>query len=96
MRILDLLYLAIADPDLSTLPKAKADQSQIDTIVGVVFSIAGALAFLFIVIGGLRYILSRGNPEGIAKAKNTILYALIGLLVTITSYGIISFVLNNI
>lgn len=95
----DLLFsivAQIADPNLKPLPNDGAGQDQLDNIINFIFALAGALAFLFIVIGGLRFILSRGNPEGVAKAKNTIIYALVGLLITVTSYGIITFVLNQV
>jgi hypothetical protein len=75
---------------------ANAGQSQINTIVNIVFGIAGSLALLFIVIGGLRYVLSQGDPNAVATAKNTVIYALVGLVVTITAYGIVAFVINHI
>lgn len=84
------------NPDLSSLPDASTDPDKIRKIVGIVFGIAGALALLFIVIGGLRYILSAGNPESSAQAKNTIVYALVGLVITITAYGIVAFVVSNV
>lgn len=91
------LLARVSDPDLKPIRDlgAKAGRNQLNDIVAIIFSIAGALAFLFVVIGGLRYILSRGNPEGVAKAKSTIIYALVGLLITIAAYSIITFVLNN-
>ncbi len=84
------------DPDLSSLPDASTGKDKINTIVSIAFGIAGALALLFIVIGGLRYILSSGNPETSAQAKNTIVYALVGLVITIAAYGIVVFVINNV
>jgi hypothetical protein len=91
--ILQTVYTAVVDPNLSPLPKPHAT---IKPIVNFIFGLAGALAVLFVVIGGLRYILSRGNPDGVSKAKDTIVYALVGLAIVITAYGIISFVLTNI
>lgn len=87
------------DPDLSSLPNSSSSgisSDTIRTIVSIVFGIAGALALLFIVIGGLRYILSAGNPEAASQAKNTILYALVGLIITMAAYGIVAFVISKV
>lgn len=73
-----------------------ADGTTINSIQNIIFSLAGALALLFIVIGGVRYILSRGDPNATAQAKNTIVYALVGLVVTIMAYAIVRFVLSSL
>lgn len=74
----------------------EANGSTINSVKNIVFGLAGSLAFLFIVIGGVRYILSRGDPNATAQAKNTIIYALVGLIVTILAYAIVGFVLGSI
>jgi len=58
--------------------------------------ITGAVAVLMIVIGGLRYTLSGGDEKAIGSAKNTILYAAIGLIVSVMANAIVNFVLINI
>jgi hypothetical protein len=45
-----------------------------------------------LIVGGLRYITSNGDAQGATSAKNTILYAIIGLIVAILAYAIINFV----
>ncbi len=52
------------------------------------------MAVLFIIIGGFQYITSAGNPENVSKAKNTILYAIIGIIVTLLSYAIVKFIID--
>jgi hypothetical protein len=54
--------------------------------LGLVF--AGAVAVLFLILGGYRYITSQGNRDLAEGAKNTVLYSLIGLVVVFLSYGI--------
>lgn len=90
------LYTLFAQIKYDSLPKAQASPGQIDTIVNIVFSIAGGLALLFVIIGGLRYVISRGDPQSTAQAKNTILFALVGLIVTIMAYAIVRFVAGSI
>ena len=54
--------------------------------------IVGALAIIMIIIGGLRYVISGGNSSATAEAKDTILYAVVGLVVAAAAFTIISFV----
>lgn len=94
------LYTTIAASPLKdgyeSLPKVSADSGRLDTILTVVFGVAGAVALLMLVIGGFRYILSQGDPNGAAQAKNTIIYSIVGLIVVIIAFTIVSFVLNNV
>jgi hypothetical protein len=48
-----------------------------------------------IVIGGIRYTTSNGDSAGITSAKNTILYAVVGLIVALLAYAIVNFVLTS-
>jgi len=58
--------------------------------------IIGAVAVLMIVIGGLRYVTSNGEPAQLTSAKNTILYAAVGLVLAVMANAIVNFVLTNI
>lgn len=53
----------------------------------------GALSVIMIIIGGFRYVLSGGKTTSVTTAKNTVIYAIIGLIVALLSYAIINFVL---
>ena len=64
--------------------------------VGTMIFVAGIVAVVAIIIGGLRYILSQGNEKAIEGAKNTILYAVIGLIVAVLAYAIVNFVLTRL
>ncbi|HEY5442184.1 MAG TPA: pilin [Candidatus Saccharimonadales bacterium] len=68
----------------------------IPTLLSVVLGIAGALALTMIVVSGLRYIVSAGNAEKTAKAKNGIIYALVGLVIAISAEAIVAYVGNRI
>lgn len=81
--------------DTSALPTTQAGAPQIKTIISVVLGIVGALSLLFVTIGGFRYVLSQGDPQATSKAKDTILYALIGLLVTALAQAIVTFVIGR-
>ncbi len=73
-----------------------ADQSLVANIISIVSGVAGAVCLLIIVIAGLRYVISNGNPESITKSKNAIIYAAIGLVVSLSAYMIVRFVVSAI
>jgi magnesium-transporting ATPase (P-type) len=69
-------------------------QSQIKNIVNVLLFILGAIAVIMIVVGGIRYTTSNGDSSAITSAKNTILYAVIGLVVAMLAYAIVNFIID--
>ncbi|RKW01708.1 MAG: hypothetical protein D8B38_04085, partial [Candidatus Saccharimonas sp.] len=66
------------------------------TIVNVILFIVGAVAVIMIVIGGVRYTVSNGDSNAVTGAKNTIMYAIVGLVVAIIAYALVNFVVVNI
>lgn len=79
------------------IPNNTADANLLTgTVLPLIFMILGALSLLFVVIGGFRYVISAGDPSNTAKARETILYALIGLVVSVSAFSIVRFVLANI
>jgi len=67
----------------------------INTISNVVFGLVGTIAVLYLILGGISYITSQGDQKKIEGAKNTILYAIVGIVIVIASYAIASFVINT-
>lgn len=82
--------------DISCLPNTPTNSSEIKIVLNIVFSTVGAIAFLIIVIAGFSFVLSRGEPQAVAKAKDTIIYALVGLVVCISALSIVNFVVGKI
>lgn len=70
-------------------------QKLITSISNIILLLVGVVAVLFLIIGGFQYISSAGNPETIQKAKTTILYAIIGILVTLIAYAAVNFVIGQ-
>lgn len=66
----------------------------IKTVVNVLLYVIGAVAVIMIIIGGLRYTISNGDSGQVTSAKNTILYAVIGLVVAILAYAIVNFIIG--
>ncbi len=77
------------------LPKVSAGTPQLQNILSILFATIAALAVLMIVIAGFRLITAQGNPQEAAKARNTIIYALIGLIVALGSEAIVAFTLGK-
>lgn len=64
-------------------------------IANVLVFIVGAVAVILIIVGGLRYVLSAGDPKSTKEAKDTVLYAIVGVVVAITAYAMVNFVFNR-
>ena len=65
------------------------------TIINVLLFIVGAVSVIMLIIGGIRYTLSGGDSAAVTAAKNTILYAIIGVVVAILAYAVVNFVITS-
>ena len=70
--------------------------SVIQTILNSVIAICGIIAVIFIVIGGIKYMTSSGDSGKVKQARDTILYAVIGLIVCALAFAIVNFVIGGI
>lgn len=67
----------------------------LERVINILLFVVGAVAVLAIIIGGIRYVVSGGDPKAAAGAKDTILYAVIGLVVAFAAYAIVRFVVTR-
>ncbi len=65
-------------------------------ILKIVFALSGAVSLLIITIAALRMVLSQGNPDSINRARNTILYAVLGLIISVFAFTIVAYVIKRI
>ena len=65
-------------------------------IINTIILVVGMLAVVMIIIGGINYALSQGDPGKVKKAKDTILYGIVGLVVFLLAFAIVQFVLQAI
>lgn len=95
MKILASIFAAAEgfsdSPSSLGLPDVKVDTG-VSALLNIVFTLAGLLAVVFIIIGGVKYTLSGGDSAGLKSAKETITYAIVGLIVTLLAFGIVNFV----
>lgn len=67
----------------------------ITTIINVMLFIAGALAVIMIIYGGIRYITAHGDEKQVKVAKDTIVYSVVGLIIAIIAYALVTFIFNR-
>jgi len=70
------------------------DTGILTQVTNLLLFVAGALAVIMIIIGGLRYVLSGGNGASVTAAKNTVMYAVVGLIIAFLAFAAINFVLG--
>jgi hypothetical protein len=68
----------------------------IKTVVNGLLFVVGVASVITLIIGGLRYTLAGGDQQAVGAAKNTILYAIIGLIVAIMAYAIANYVVSAV
>lgn len=63
-------------------------------VANTLIFLVGAVAVIYLIIGGLRYVVSNGDSKAVESAKNTILYAIVGIVVAVISYALVQFVIQ--
>ena len=88
---------AVAGGSSGTICGSTGEQAEdiIKNVVNTILVVLGMAAVIMIIIGGIRYTVSNGDASSIKGAKDTILYAVIGLIVAILAYAIVNFVLGR-
>jgi hypothetical protein len=66
----------------------------IPRLINLMLFIVGILAIVFLIFGGIRYVISGGDKSKVDAAKNTILYAIVGLIVAILGYALVNWVIG--
>ncbi len=89
-------FFSQTKPSDFNIPKGQLNQSAVDEMFQLVFMLAGAVAVVVLMWAGLKYILARGEPADVAKAKNMIIYAIVGLAVSMAAFSIVGFVVNRV
>lgn len=91
-----LEILAAIPADQVNIPKAEINGVQFQNLFSVVLGIAGIVAVIVVIIGGIRYSISQGNSGELQKAKDIIVYALVGLFFVMFGFVIIQFVTGRV
>jgi hypothetical protein len=75
-------------------PKADATPL-LESILNVVWWVLGIVSVIMIIVSGIKYLTSNGDPQKAASAMRTILYSVIGLVVAISAFAITNFVIGK-
>lgn len=88
---------ARSDPTCqTTLPPTPADAAHFKLILQYALGIIAAATVVYIVLSGLKFVASQGEPEKVAKARNSIIFACIGLAIVLSADIIVTFVLKSL
>lgn len=68
----------------------------VKSAIDILSVVVGVIAVIMIIIGGLKYVTSNGDSNSISSAKNTIIYALIGIVVVAIAQSVVRFVLGKL
>ena len=90
-----LVNPVFAQTDPADPPKlAENIQPIVDKILDYLFPIAVLLSFIFIIVGGYMWIISGGDPGRAKQAQGTLTWAILGLVIVLVIFGILSILIN--
>jgi hypothetical protein len=99
INLLTPIYTVLASIQLSSdrvVPTPAADHAAIQHVLAIAFGAIGGLALLMITVSGFRYVLSAGDPDKMKRARDGIIYSLVGLTVAIVAESIVGYVAGNL
>ena len=76
------------------LPSKDFD-TQFKDVMYLIYAVAGVIAVIVIIVAGIQFSLAGGNPQTVSKAKNAIIYSLVGLIVVASAFMITNFVMGR-
>ena len=94
----DIIYTTFATGIGGQTGELAGDQtfnSAIGTIIQAIIGVIGVVAVIFIIVGAINYTMSQGDPGKVKKARDTILYSVIGLIVALLAFAIVNFILTK-
>lgn len=85
----------LAGSDVTTGTGKTPLKTIVSQITNILLFAIGVIAVIMLIIGGIRYTVSGGDSAAISSAKNTILYAIVGIVIAILAYAIVNFVVGS-
>lgn len=65
-------------------------------VARILLTVVAIIAVIMIIISGLRYVMVSGDPSNVTAAKNTLIYAVVGLVLALAAHALIVFVVNDV
>ena len=91
-----LIKLAAGDPGKYTNNEDTDLMGSVTGIINAVIGVLGIVCVIVMIVGGINYMTSSGDAGKVKKAKDTILYGLIGLVVCVLAFAIVNFLISDI
>ena len=89
--------VAAVGPDRHDAPNRGTQLTNlVSTIINITLFIVGILAVIMIIVGGIRYQTSGGDPAKVKAAQQTLTYAIVGLIVAILAFAIVNFIVARL
>jgi len=88
--------LSVGETDCQDADAESTVNSILTDVINIFSLVVGVVSVIMIIIGGLRYITSGGDSNNVSAAKNTILYAIVGLVIVALAQLIVRFVLARV
>jgi hypothetical protein len=76
------------------LPSINAGRPEIRQVLTIVFGVAALISVLMIIIGALGFVTSGGSAENVRKARETLIFAVVGLVISLSAEAIVAFALS--
>lgn len=83
-------------PEQIGVPRVELTNNVLGDVMSSVFVFIGALAVLFMLVGAARFVTANGEPGKISQAKNTLIYAVVGIIVSALGFTIVQFVIGRL
>ncbi|MFZ1323855.1 MAG: hypothetical protein WAQ57_01700 [Candidatus Saccharimonadales bacterium] len=96
MRHIPRNFAQMVDKGDLDIPDNTLDESVVTNGLQIFFGIAAAVAVLIIAISALRLTISRGNAQDVQRARDSIIYAAVGLAITLSGFAIVTFVIERV
>ena len=81
---------------LTNLPQIAADSSAISAFLSILFAVLAAVAVIIIVVQGIKFSLSQGDPQKAADARKAIIYAVVGLAISLSAEAIVRLLIGRL
>ena len=80
-------------PEEVGLPNSTSDVGQVFSgVITTIFAVIGALAVIFIIVGGIQIATAAGNPARYKQGRETVIYSAVGLVAALMAYGVVTFI----
>ena len=96
MEWLRLAAISVSANDVGLPTSTSTLSDAIANIIKLLMGLIGSAAVIFIIVGAIEIIASNGEPKRYNRGRETLLYAIIGVIVSIAAYGAVSFIADRI